>query len=246
MEPVKKQLEILLLQYFRECYPHFPKGKVLSSESPDFIIKLKSKNNIGIELTRLNPVNAKVPDKAEHKQHEIHEHIINLAKSIFENTSDFRLFIKFLFSEKNHIKPGKEMIVAIKAVNAIREAIKDTRADNFFYISVNKDSLPADIAEILIVNHPVLKNSVWERSNNLGISLNVLNDIRESLNKKDEKLRLYQKQRLNYYWLLITCDKLQGFKNFNLPDKITNHIFNSRFQQVFLFDIIKSSVIRLV
>ena len=65
MQPEKKQLEILLMQYFRECFPVFPKGKVVPSESPDFIVVLKSRNNLGIELTRLNPVNAKNPDTAQ-------------------------------------------------------------------------------------------------------------------------------------------------------------------------------------
>ncbi len=246
MWPVKKQLEILLLQYFRECYPDFPKGKIIPSESPDFIIKLKNKNNIGIELTRLNPINTKLADEMEHEQNNIHEQIINLAKSIFEDKSALRLFVKFLFSEKNRIKPKSELVVAVKAVNAIREAIKDTKQENFFYISVHEDALPAAIEEILIVNHPVLNNSIWEPSNNLGISLNILDDIQKSLSKKDEKLKLYQKQRLNSYWLLITSDTLKSFKNFNMVDKITNHIFNTRFQQVFLFDIIKSSVIQLV
>ena len=107
--PVKKQLEVLLMQYFSECYTDFPKGKVISSESPDFIITLKSRNNIGIELTRLNPVNARIPDSTELAQNELNEYIIETAKSLFENNSPYQLFVKFLFSEpyplsKNHVE----------------------------------------------------------------------------------------------------------------------------------------------
>ncbi|MDX9908322.1 MAG: hypothetical protein RBS23_02590, partial [Mariniphaga sp.] len=61
MQPDKKQLEVLLIQYFKDCYPDFPKGKIIPSESPDFILTLKSKNSLGIELTRLNPLNAREP-----------------------------------------------------------------------------------------------------------------------------------------------------------------------------------------
>ena len=88
--------------------------------------------------------------------------------------------------------------------------------------------------------------SAWERANNLGISNDVVFDIRHAIHKKDEKLRLYQKQRLNYYWLLITTDRLRGVKNYNLPNKIMNHEFQSNFQQVFLFDLIKSEIYRLI
>ena len=89
--------------------------------------------------------------------------------------------------------------------------------------------------------------SAWERANNLGVSNDVVDDIKCSIHKKDEKLlRLYQKQRLNYYWLLIFTDRLHGVKSFNLSEKIMNHEFRSEFQHVFLFDLVKSGVFQLV
>jgi hypothetical protein len=106
--------------------------------------------------------------------------------------------------------------------------------------------LPPGIKDILIIGHPELQVSIWERSNNLGISNDVVADIKNAIHKKDEKLKLYQKQRLNYYWLLITTDRLRGVKNYNLPEKILNHSFHSSFQHVFLFDLIKAEVFELV
>ncbi len=58
MQVDKKQMEVLLIDYFRECYKEFPKGKVVPSESPDFLVKMKNTHLLGIELTRLNPANA--------------------------------------------------------------------------------------------------------------------------------------------------------------------------------------------
>lgn len=55
MQPDKKQLEILLVNYFRVCYDEFPKGLLSPSESPDFIVKMRTRRELGIELTRLNP-----------------------------------------------------------------------------------------------------------------------------------------------------------------------------------------------
>jgi hypothetical protein len=99
---------------------------------------------------------------------------------------------------------------------------------------------------VLIVYHPGLEMSVWERSNNLGVSNNVLDDIRKAIHKKDEKLKLYRKQHLNYYWLLITTDRLRGIKGFNLQNKIQNSHFHSSFQHVFLFDLMKAKIYELV
>ena len=54
MDGVKKDKEWLVLQYFREKYADFPKGRLLKSESPDFILKQGRKRSIGIELTQLD------------------------------------------------------------------------------------------------------------------------------------------------------------------------------------------------
>ncbi len=46
--------EIGIMEQFRTNYPEFPKGKVLKSESPDFIVRESPKKTIGIELTKLH------------------------------------------------------------------------------------------------------------------------------------------------------------------------------------------------
>ena len=242
----KKELEILLVNYFRDCYPDFPKGYLTPSESPDFVIKTKNHHEFGIELTRLNPVNKDDPDADQLTQIQIREEIIGLSQELFEQSSAFKLFIKFLFSEIKPIQSEQQMLFAVKVANVIRKVIQNRSTDSFFRISVTGEVLPEGVDEILIVNHPAMKISTWERANNLGISMDVVDDIRQAIRKKDEKLGLYQKQRLNYYWLLIFTDRLRGVRNYNLAEKVINHKFESRFQQVFLFDLIKSDIYRLI
>lgn len=246
MQPIKKQLEILLINYFKECYPDFPKGKTEPSESPDFIVTLKSKNSLGIELTRLNPLNASAPDAGQLSRINVRESIIESARTLFEETSPEKLFVKFLFSEQNNIEPEKELSTSVKLVNIIRKAISQKSRDSFFKIQIKASDLPAGVECVMIASHPELETSVWERSNNLGVSENVVADIKEAILKKDKKIGLYQKQRLNYYWLLITTDRLRGVKEYNLSDKILNYTYESRFQHVFLMDLIKSKVFQLV
>ena len=246
MQPDKKQLEILLINYFRESLPGFPVGAVIPSESPDFMIRMKNQHILGIELTRLNPENA-IPLSEEHlKDIDEKEHLIELVKNVFENSTPHKLFVKFLFTEGESIGSERQMMVAVQIANLIRQEVQNKRTGNFFKISLNSSKLPAGIAEILIVHHPDLQTSVWERSNNLGISNDVVDDIRKAIHKKDEKLRIYQKQRLNYYWLLIFTDRLRGVRSFNLAEKVMNHKFQSRFQHVYLFDLIRSDVFQLV
>jgi len=246
MQPEKKQLEILIMQYFRESYTDFPKGIVAPSESPDFLLKLKSKNLLGIELTRLNPGNAVTPDETYLQEINLQENLIQTTLELFRQSSELKLIVKFLFSDEKKIASEKKLVVAVQTVNIIRKIVQYKKEDSFFKVSILASQLPDGIDEILIVHHPKLKTSIWERSNNLGISNDVVDDIRHSIHKKDEKLRLYQKQHLNFYWLLITTDRLRGVRNYNLPNKIMNHKFESRFQHVFLFDLLKSDVFQLV
>ncbi len=246
MQPVKKQIEILLMQYFRECYTDFPAGKVISSESPDFVVTMKSRNCLGVELTRLNPLSGREPDEYDRLNNQIRERIIELAKTRVESSSSLKLFVKFLFSAKITIPEERILPVALQTANLIRQAVNGHSPHSFFRESISSKLLPKGLEALLIVHHPGLEISIWERSNNLGISGNVVNDIRETIRKKDGKLRLYQKQRLNYYWLIITIDRLRGLNSYNLPSGIMNHTFHSHFQQVFLFDLIKSDVYQLV
>ena len=53
--PIDKTTEEwLVMRYFRERYVQFPKGKLIKTESPDFILRVNRKKRIGIELTRLD------------------------------------------------------------------------------------------------------------------------------------------------------------------------------------------------
>jgi hypothetical protein len=61
----KRDEERLIIEYFRKHYPYFPKGKLVKSESPDFILKITPKKTIGIELTRLDPFANSLKEKIE-------------------------------------------------------------------------------------------------------------------------------------------------------------------------------------
>ena len=229
-----------------EFYEEFPKGSLLPTESPDFILTFKNRHQLGIELTRLNPGNAEPPAPDYIEVIEFREHLIERTKHLFEHNTPHKLFVKFLFSEKNNIVPEREISIAVQMANLIRNAVHDKKPEDFFKITIENSELPDGLDGLLIMNHPELNVPFWERSNNLGVSKNVVDDIWTAIHKKDEKLRLYRKQRLNYYWLLITIDRLRGVKSFNLPNKIMNHKFSSNFQHVFLFDLMKTNVFQLV
>lgn len=50
----QKEEEKLVIQRFRNNFKEFPKGKLIPSESPDFILRISPKKRIGIELIQLS------------------------------------------------------------------------------------------------------------------------------------------------------------------------------------------------
>ncbi len=61
----QKEEEGRIIEYFRESWPDFPKGRLIRSESPDFILKINPKKSIGIELTRLDNNSDSLIEKIE-------------------------------------------------------------------------------------------------------------------------------------------------------------------------------------
>jgi hypothetical protein len=242
----KKELEVLIMQYFSSVFEGFPRGKVEPSESPDFIINLSIRNKLGIELTRLHPGSTKIVTPVETAISKSNTEIVAIAHELFCQKSSFKLFVKVLFSETSIIDETRKIQVAVALSNSVRAAMEKRNPATFFSVSISGEKMPAEIEKILVINHPVMTTSIWERANNFGVSNDVVADISWAIQKKDEKLRIYHRKKLNLYWLLITTDRLHGLKNFNLPQKIAKHEFNSRFQRVYLFDLLKSKIYQIV
>ena len=74
------------------------------------------------------------------------------------------------------------------------------------------------------------KKAVWEAAINLGLSDNVLEDVISAIGKK---LLLYQKQKTEVNWLLITSDRLRGGRNYNLQNQNIKQHFDSQFDRIF-------------
>lgn len=116
-----------VFEAFRMTFSDFPKGKILKSESPDFILKKSIKYAFGVELTRV----------------------------ILENSTA-----------------------------------------EFFHEAIT---------------------SIIE--------------------KKEEKLSIYKKKRLNEYWLIIYAPYLESILPNSILGKIESHGFQTDFNKLFLFDL---------
>ena len=70
-------------------------------------------------------------------------------------------------------------------------------------------------------------------------------NITACLEAKNEKLQLYQKKKLNEYWLIISVNDLHSWKRINIHNKLIVWVFKTGFNRVFLFNSINGKVIEL-
>lgn len=237
----KKQLERLLIDLFKEGYPGLPKGRLTASESPDFILTASPRYSIGIELTRLYPESGIQQTHEEQIQLETQDQLIRNTQILFEEKSTRKCFCKFLFEEGKNINPEKMLSMSVRLMRLMIQNMGQMKSGHTGRMLIEK-KLPEGIKSVLVLTHPGLTYSVWERANNLGISLHIAKDIQCSMNKKEEKLRLYNQQNLNEYWLLITTDKLRQLKPVNIPNLLQNRTFRSGFHKVFLLELFNRNV----
>ena len=70
-------------------------------------------------------------------------------------------------------------------------------------------------------------------------------NITACLEAKNEKLRLYQRKKLNEYWLIISVNDLHSWNKINIHNKLIIWVFKTGFNRVFLFNIIDGKVLEL-
>jgi hypothetical protein len=70
-------------------------------------------------------------------------------------------------------------------------------------------------------------------------------NIKACLEVKNEKLHLYQKKKLNEYWLIISVHDLHSWNRINIHNKLIIWVFKTGFNRVFLFNVINGKVLEL-
>lgn len=242
----KKQLEILIFENFRQCKTDFPSGRIVNSESPDFILSLNPRNKIGIELTHLYPVFS-AGMTAESGNHSlINQEVVTLAGELFGRKSSFRLLVKVLFSEKMQIADEHKVQTAVLLAALVENEIHFRNRKSFFSVVISGTRLPKEIERVLIINHPVLQHPVWESVIVNGRNDGFAEEIYQTLKRKGDKLYQYRQKRLNEYWLLITTNTIQGRRKSEIKNLIEQGKFQSEFHFVFLFDLLHQEIHQIV
>ncbi len=86
----KSEQEWIVMRYFREKYPAFPKGKLIKNESPDFQLWISTKRFIGIELTQVHQINSASPAQGFLDRHSAVNQVLNSLRAKEEKIRLYR------------------------------------------------------------------------------------------------------------------------------------------------------------
>ncbi|MBI9037424.1 MAG: hypothetical protein JEY97_04755 [Bacteroidales bacterium] len=237
--------ENYILKYFSKELPDFPKAKLLKTESPDFVICLNSRNKIGIELTKLTN---KIPDKNKYGNKIVRSYenkILVKAKQTYESNFKHKFYLAVYFSNSFIINNNQIDLFANVLVQIVYQNTKECNFSSYFSLKIENTDLPKQIEWIRIIHHPEVETSIWKnRPEYLDCEFSKEN-IQHTIKLKNDKIALYQKKKINTFWLIIIIDYFSNNFSYNIHNKINNWSFDSKFHKVFLFELFCRKIFNL-
>jgi hypothetical protein len=232
----KEREERAIIGFFREVYNDFPRGKLVKSESPDFILKLNRKRSIGIELTKLFKY-SKDPDRLPRKKpRSLYKRIVEEAKMLYGMKSDLPLNVHIAFPADVVLPRARAGDTASRIVNAIRIGLMDKDLTTLFNSTIIPPEAPFPVSEINILYNPSQRSSIWNYAEVFNADELTESNVKKLILHKEGKLQIYQKNRFDSYWLIVVVDALSHSSSFNIHNKIENWEIETDFNKLFLFE----------
>lgn len=234
----KDSFEKMILDGFSRFYRDFPQGRLIKSESPDFILWKSPKRAIGIELTRLHfPFEAGVssPDMEG-----ITNATVNRAEQIFLAQTGVNLYVHFILSEP---ALKEEAIIPASAVLAahVEKSIAGRDFGREFRMVSSDGDLPFYAQKICIYHRPGAGFSFWEAgrgSDRTACPETILSTIRA----KEGKIRTYHRKHIESHWLLMSGTDIGRCLSQGMIRRLKMMNAGNPFHRIFLFDFFERKV----
>ncbi len=198
--------ELNNIELFRYLYPGFPEGKLIRTESPDFILRNGYRNYLGIEITHVMDETHAERLSLDSEENRRKKSLLFHARDVFEFYSKTKINAALYF-RRNRI-PKVSNIIPSAGIIA-KEILKKTQGkkrDEPFHMHFRIRDLSTFLESVTIFRFPGLAEPAWIDAG--AFTLPAVNSelINRSIRLKEQKLQIYQKKRLEYYWLLLIAD----------------------------------------
>lgn len=230
-----KEEELKILRYYQHFAKDFPKGKIKATESPDFILMQGPKRSIGIEFTRLilpHKTILTTNDKQKvrftlqcHKKFLLHA---NLPVSAH-----------FHFRENSVLTEEQLDYHAYQTSRFIINSVKKENLKKNIRMNLSGSGLPPYINSVDLIYFRDSRSSEWSICMEKISQGTFMESFENLIQKKEEKLKLYQKRFLENYWLIIYSDCLRNSLNTNLLNLLERVSLYSGFDRIILIELFR-------
>lgn len=219
----QKSLEVFFLRSFLRFFENQTKGKLIFSEKPDFIFKLSKKASVGIEITQF-----KLYNKSEvYLKNEIEK----LKEDYFNR---YKNYLSVLFSINNKFDH-----------NQIIEFINNNVGSSTSIFKRFNKNLPKGLSSMIIIKNLDDNYSYWTYCSSKIKFNELIEELKNSILKKEKKFFSYQSQRLNEQWLIVVADYFECINKMNLSNIKSKLNISTSFDKVFILDFFSQKIFEL-
>ncbi len=245
----KNRTEYEQLNRFKLTLINFPEGKIIKSESPDFLVTTNDKI-IGIELTDLywnsqqaqeETINRRQNISSQQAQETICKKITSEAQSLHlaQNLANVLVTVRF-----SHNLSSKDIGCLSKQLVELVSRNMPKPGDN--YNEENSDTLPEEIKRVTVSRLSDSKESFFNAPLSEFLPELEENHISSALARKEPKVEEYRK-RCAEIWLLTNFDTVPSSLAtiFDFKEEVLQKTYPSKFDRVFLFDNARKKIYEL-
>ncbi len=236
----QKVYETWQLRRFMENYNLFPRGDIIPTEEPDFLIKTQQVC-VGIELTNFyRTVNS--GKRPLQEQESLRDLLIERAKYLYIKHNESPLNVHVFF---NHTVPFKK-------TNIPRLAEKISSICMDFNVSKSKElrrishqdvnGFPVEISCILVSPS---SHDFWVAQPGADLTPKCTTTaIQNRIDDKNAKVLKYL-EKCDTIWLIIFADETKLSSTTDIPTEVQGHAYQSKFDRIFIFRNFDSHIIEL-
>ncbi|MDT8409317.1 MAG: hypothetical protein RQ741_06935 [Wenzhouxiangellaceae bacterium] len=239
----KKQVELRYLNAVRCGIDDFPRGTVIETESPDFLIE-SPECTIGVEITRIfSPAEPNSPQPQS--QDNERDLIAERAKAIAVDQSLPPVMVDIYFDSRKLLRKRDRDAIGkalVDIVAANMPAFGDDRSIENRHAADPR--FPTQVAAMHIWRFKPLTSHLWQTGNGGIVNENFSPYLQWRINCKNGKVSMYRR-KCDACWLVIVADWRGPSAFFTISEKMSGNAYTAAFDRVYFVERYSDRVVML-
>ena len=233
-QAVQKARERAYLQRFRENFADFPEGEVVSSESPDFLVKTQPRW-IGIELIEYH---VQEPDEGwgspMRAQEGTEDKVLRTASRLYQSKDVPPVVVSVLWNPHRAFSRRRIPELAAVLADLVQEHLPELghRVAIRYRRYPAWRSLPQEVESLTVDRQINFSENAWTSVRGASVPTLTPPQLQKKLRDKEAKVPSYRRQ-CREVWLLIIARGFEPSTHVDLGSEVEVHEFETTFDRVF-------------